>query len=157
MLGPVARTRALLGAAVLATAATGSVVLASGSAATPPEVAPRMGPFAAAPPVQPLIRLDGPLLPQAVAPRAVWPRGLHGPRVTAPVRRVGPSAVVVGPGSSPAQVRRVQRLLNRDGAGLRVDGAWGPATTAAVRAVQARSGLPVDGRVGPATAAALAD
>jgi peptidoglycan hydrolase-like protein with peptidoglycan-binding domain len=62
---------------------------------------------------------------------------------------------VVGPDSTPYRVRIVQRLLNAAGAQLRVDGAWGPATTRAVEAVQRRAGLPVDGRVGPTTAAAL--
>ena len=66
-----------------------------------------------------------------------------------------PAAATVGPDSPVAQIRALQRRLNAHGADLRVDGAWGPATTQAVRTVQARLGLPVDGRIGPDTAAAL--
>lgn len=53
-------------------------------------------------------------------------------------------------------VRTIQRLLNaRQGAGLHVDGYFGAATAAAVRAFQRANGLRVDGIVGPQTWAAL--
>ena len=63
-------------------------------------------------------------------------------------------AVLRRPASGPAVVR-LQERLNVHGAGLTVDGAFGPATEAAVRAFQTSMGLTVDGIVGPATWAAL--
>jgi hypothetical protein len=53
-------------------------------------------------------------------------------------------------------VRALQELLNRAGAGLAVDGLFGPLTERAVRAAQRRAGLfPADGLAGPRTLAAL--
>jgi peptidoglycan hydrolase-like protein with peptidoglycan-binding domain len=48
-------------------------------------------------------------------------------------------------------VRKLQALLNIDGAGLRVDGVFGDVTDRAVRAYQKREHLAVDGVVGPKT------
>ena len=52
-------------------------------------------------------------------------------------------------------VREIQTRLNQNGAGLSVDGVFGPRTDAAVRAFQSRRRLTVDGIVGPNTWAAL--
>ncbi|MCK1794699.1 amidase [Streptomyces sp. XM4193] len=59
-------------------------------------------------------------------------------------------------GSSGAQVKAVQHLLNTNGhdAGA-VDGAFGPTTTAAVKAFQTAKGLSADGTVGKQTWTAL--
>jgi peptidoglycan hydrolase-like protein with peptidoglycan-binding domain len=135
--------------AVLATAGLGSLLLAGGTSSATAPARTTYGPVAR-PVVVPLVDVHGPVLPQV--PAALAPVG---PRVVAPAAPVGPPGLV-GPDSPPRDVRVVQRLLNRAGAQLRVDGAWGPATTRAVERVQERAGLPVDGRVGPSTAAVLA-
>lgn len=62
------------------------------------------------------------------------------------------SPEVLRRGASGPSVRELQRSL-----GLAEDGAFGPATDAAVRAFQGRVGLPVDGIVGARTWAALAE
>lgn len=159
MLGPAARSRLLGGAAALLTLAGASAVLGVGSSppgapATTALQAPFVGPVALAPRPRPLVALDGPLLLPVGPDREV--RGLPpmGPRVEVTPTPAGPPAPV-GPDSGLAEIRAVQRLLNAAGARLRVDGAWGPATTRAVEQLQARHGLPVDGRIGPATAALL--
>ena len=55
-------------------------------------------------------------------------------------------------GDKGERVVAIQYLLNqRVGAGLAIDGIFGPATAAAVRKFQARFGLLVDGKVGPQT------
>ena len=53
-------------------------------------------------------------------------------------------------------VEALQRSLVASGAAIDVDGYFGPATDAAVRAFQRDAGLEVDGLVGPDTWAALA-
>ena len=155
MLGPspaaTARSRLSLAFAVTVTALGGSVLLSSGtsSSAAPAFVVRPMGPAVPTPAVRPLLLTAPSLaLPPAGAAAPVGPAAVGPPRV-------GP-ATTVGPGSSPRQVREVQRLLNARGAGLRVDGAWGPATTRAVRGLQLQAGLTPTGRVDPRTAAALA-
>jgi peptidoglycan hydrolase-like protein with peptidoglycan-binding domain len=70
--------------------------------------------------------------------------------------RFGPAA---GPAPDPVlslgdrgpEVRELQQRLNGAGASLRIDGDFGPATEAAVKAFQQANGLTVDGIVGPAT------
>ena len=142
MLGPVLRSLV----AVTALAAGGSVLLAGGTSAATAPTRVTYGPLAPAV-VAPLPDVGGPLLPlpPQVAERVGPPAG---------PAELGPPGVV-GPDAPPHRVRAAQRLLNRAGARLRVDGAWGTATTRAVEAVQAQAGLPVDGRLGPATAAHL--
>lgn len=58
-------------------------------------------------------------------------------------------------GAKGAPVGKAQTLLNRHGAGLRVDREFGPATEAAVREFQRKHGLGADGIVGPHTWAKL--
>lgn len=57
--------------------------------------------------------------------------------------------------SSGPRVRALQEALNRHGAGLEVDGDFGPLTENAVTAFQASRGLERDGVAGPVTLAAL--
>lgn len=54
-------------------------------------------------------------------------------------------------GSTGSAVQALQVQLTKHGAAIATDGAFGPATTAAVRSFQTRNGLGVDGVVGPAT------
>ena len=56
-----------------------------------------------------------------------------------------------GPGASTAVVPAIQYLLRAHGHNVVVDGNYGPATTAAVIAVQNAAGAPSDGIVGPQT------
>lgn len=59
--------------------------------------------------------------------------------------------VTVRQGSTGEAVRAAQTQLNRYGAGLAVDGQFGPATDRAARNFQSAQGLAVDGEVGPQT------
>jgi zinc D-Ala-D-Ala carboxypeptidase len=59
---------------------------------------------------------------------------------------------VVAQGAKGERVVAIQYLLNqRIGAGLTIDGVFGPKTAAAVRTFQTRSKLPADGQVGAQT------
>jgi hypothetical protein len=75
----------------------------------------------------------------------------HPSEVTVNVPQV--SAADPGPGVSVPWVASVQALLSaRHGHPLTLDGRFGPATDAAVRAFQSQAGIAVDGVVGPVTA-----
>ncbi|MDR7276927.1 peptidoglycan recognition protein family protein [Catenuloplanes atrovinosus] len=56
-----------------------------------------------------------------------------------------------GEGARGQHVRTIQHLLRQHGATVTADGAFGPATAAAVRAFQTSRGLTADGVVGPPT------
>ncbi|MDH6565572.1 peptidoglycan hydrolase-like protein with peptidoglycan-binding domain [Streptomyces sp. SAI-117] len=74
----------------------------------------------------------------------------------APIRLTSascPNEIVQG--QSSGCVTELQSLLNAHGAGLTVDGQFGPATLYAVREYQAATAIAVDGRVGPATKSKL--
>jgi murein L,D-transpeptidase YcbB/YkuD len=62
---------------------------------------------------------------------------------------------LVREGDQEHPVQTLQYLLRARGHNLTVDGIFGPATAAAVRAFQQQEGLVVDGIVGPATWSAL--
>ena len=62
---------------------------------------------------------------------------------------------LVRQGDQEHPVQTLQYLLRARGHNLTVDGIFGPATDAAVRAFQQQKGLAVDGIVGPATWSAL--
>lgn len=66
------------------------------------------------------------------------------------------AAPVLRPGSQGESVRRLQEALNAiSPARLKIDGIYGPKTTAAVKAFQASHNLAVDGITGPKTWAAI--
>jgi peptidoglycan hydrolase-like protein with peptidoglycan-binding domain len=54
-----------------------------------------------------------------------------------------------------AHVEKVQQSLNTNGANLKVDGKWGPKTTAAVKDFQKAHGLKATGRLDKSTRAQL--
>lgn len=62
---------------------------------------------------------------------------------------------IVKKGAKGSAVTNIQKLLNKNGAKLDVDGAFGPKTEAAVRKFQKKAKLKPDGIVGPLTMAAL--
>jgi len=64
--------------------------------------------------------------------------------------------VQVQQGSKSEAVKGAQRLLNKYGFGLSVDGDFGPATNSAARSFQSSHGLAVDGVIGPNTWSSLA-
>lgn len=66
------------------------------------------------------------------------------------------AASQIGPGSTGQPVKCVQEAMNDlDGAGLSIDGDYGPDTTAAVESYQSKEGLSVDGLVGPDTGGSI--
>ena len=58
---------------------------------------------------------------------------------------------VVAEGQSGPAVRTVQGLINARGHGCTIDGAYGPQTASAVRAIQHNAGITADGVTGPRT------
>lgn len=75
--------------------------------------------------------------------------------VAIPTVGSAPTVTTLRPGARGESVSALQEALNARGAGLRVDGSFGPATRAAVREFQRSAGLAVDGIAGPRTWAAL--
>jgi peptidoglycan hydrolase-like protein with peptidoglycan-binding domain len=82
----------------------------------------------------------------------------------APAAFGAPSPINLSSSSCPTLIQQgeydgcvveLQNLLNQHGAGVSVDGDFGPGTLAAVRTFQSQTGLAVDGVVGPMTKAAL--
>lgn len=72
-----------------------------------------------------------------------------------PAKLVAPTRTLQK-GATGEQVKRLQRCLNKIlGAGLAVDGSFGPATFKAVKAFQRKYGLAVDGSCGPKTRAKI--
>lgn len=61
------------------------------------------------------------------------------------------SATMLRLGSRGARVRELQALLNRQGAGIKVDGDFGDATHNAVMEFQRKNNIEIDGVVGPET------
>lgn len=92
--------------------------------------------------------------PPRAAPAPAAPV-LAAPVLAEPVVRTEPALVTLRSGARGEAVSTLQRALNRHGAGLRVDGAYGPATLQAVRGFQRSAGLAADGIAGPRTWAAL--
>lgn len=93
-------------------------------------------------------------------------RGVNPPDTGANPVQLPPAGVIspdeiaklpqVEQGSKGYPVQDLQELLNARGAGIAVDGDFGPATEAATVAFQACAGLVIDGVVGPATWGKLA-
>jgi len=77
-----------------------------------------------------------------------------GPPVAAPAAPATPPPTLKE-GARSDTVRILQQLLVNNGASIAVDSAFGPKTTAAVKAFQKKKGLAADGIVGPKTWAAL--
>ncbi|MGH3022447.1 MAG: peptidoglycan-binding domain-containing protein [Gaiellaceae bacterium] len=77
------------------------------------------------------------------------------PAPEAPPELQIPESGTLAEGDTGPRVRRLQRALAELGYDVTPDGAFGPGTTAAVRAFQADAGLPDDGVAGPETARAV--
>ncbi len=78
------------------------------------------------------------------------PTGAYWPKLTS-----SSCPTVIVQGTSGDCVRELQNLLNSYGAGLSIDGSFGPATYGAVRNFQSQARIAVDGQVGPQTKNAL--
>ncbi|TCO62889.1 peptidoglycan hydrolase-like protein with peptidoglycan-binding domain [Actinocrispum wychmicini] len=82
--------------------------------------------------------------------------GVGGPGAPSPINLTSPACpTLIEQGERDGCVTELQSLLNQHGAGLSLDGIFGPATLAAVKAFQADNAPPADGIVGPNTKYAL--
>jgi cell wall-associated NlpC family hydrolase len=95
--------------------------------------------------------LDAPYTGAYVGIRPLWTNGL----LPVAWRPFGGLTLPVGAGSTGATVAQVQQALDRHGAGLAVDGGYGPATAAAVKAWQSAHKLSATGATDVATLLSL--
>lgn len=103
-----------------------------------------------------VFQYDHHLVVDGVIGEATWTalgQSLRGPVTSSPTFTAAPGSLVEGDTGS--SVSNLQQLLNRQGAGLTVDGNFGPITEAAVVNFQRSHGLQTDGIVGPLTMGAL--
>lgn len=100
-----------------------------------------------------VVAKDGPY-GSALGYSSYWGMTISG--YVAPVGGSNACPATIQNGSTGALVQALQSDLNYDdGAGLAVDGQFGPLTTSAVKTFQSKKGLAVDGVVGPNTWHAL--
>ena len=90
---------------------------------------------------------DAPYTGAFVETRQLWTDGL----LPVAVRPTGGLTLPLRPGDSGWAVGQLQQELNRHGAGLSVDGGYGPSTLVAVKEWKVSHGLANNGVVGPAT------
>jgi hypothetical protein len=91
--------------------------------------------------------IDAPYTGAFVGTRPLWTDELL-PVAVRPVKNL---TLPLRPGASGWAVAQLQQELDRHGAGLPVDGGYGPSTLAAVKEWKVARGLPNSGVVGPAT------
>ena len=84
-----------------------------------------------------------------------WDISLAAGAAQAPTASYEPPPPTLREGSNGEPVKRLQASLNAKGASLQIDGAFGPATKAALKKFQADRGLVADGICGPQSWSAL--